>query len=119
MQNACTLQEQAPEARAHISRIPRSKHTPQDAIQTELTKAGVAVGDEDSAVIEIVVCHLRDSEYTFYGESMLVPEYPWLHAQLHTRARTHTHLRAYCTRTHGQAPKHAHRRAHTRPRTLR
>ena len=80
MQKACTLQEQSHEARAHIPRIPSSKHTPQDAIQTELTKAGVVVDDEDSAVIESVACHLRDSGYTFYRESMLVPEYPWRQA---------------------------------------
>ena len=43
MQNACTLQEQPQEARAHIPRIPRSRHTPQDAGWTELTNAGGTV----------------------------------------------------------------------------
>ena len=81
MQNDCTLPEQSQpeEARAHIPRIPRSKHTPQDAILTELTKAGVVVDGEDSAVSQSVACHLRDSGYTFYRESMLVLEYPRRH----------------------------------------
>ena len=74
MQNACTLQEQAQEARARIPRIPRSNHTPQDGVWTELTKAGVTVDGENSAVSHSVAYHLRDSGYAFFRESMLVLE---------------------------------------------
>jgi hypothetical protein len=51
MQKACTLQEQAQEARARIPRIPRSRHTPQDAGFTELTHAGVTVDGERPALV--------------------------------------------------------------------
>ena len=51
MQNACTLQEQAQEARARIPRTPRSRHTPQDAGLTELTNAGVTVDGERPALV--------------------------------------------------------------------
>ena len=74
MLKAGTLQEQAHEARARIPRSPRSKHTPQDAVLTELTKAGVTVDGKNAAVRQIVARHLRDSGYAFYRESMLVLE---------------------------------------------
>ena len=51
MQNACTLQEQAQEARARIPRIPRSRHTPQNTGLTELTNAGVTVDGGRPALV--------------------------------------------------------------------
>ena len=50
---------------------------------------------------QIVSRPLRDSGYTFYHESMLVL---W-----NTRGDMYKHTRVYAhTRTHWQAPKHAH-----------
>jgi hypothetical protein len=89
----------------HIPRIPRGRHTPQDTVRTELTKAGVTVDGENSAVRHSVACHLRDSGYTFYRESRLVLEYPRRHVQAHTRVRTHTHpLAGTQTRLHLYTP---------------